>query len=164
MPGAGGAAGLANSGHTLLRTVAVQAVVAVGVAWHVVARVGSLVARVIRATEAIIAIDERAGLTVEHRIAHFGAVAEQTVITQGLGGNVDTGIDRFVADVDRAINGIIAIDDGTCLASGDEVACLNAVAVLAIVTRHVIGHVSARVRRFIAGIDRAGNSVVAPDR
>ncbi len=73
-------------------------------------------------------------------------------------------IGRFIADVDRAINGIIANDGGPDLASGCEVACLNAVAVLAIVTRRVVGHVSARVRSLIAGIDRAGNPVIAHDR
>lgn len=98
------------------------------------------------------------------RIADFNAVAEGSVVATCMHRGVSAAVGRLVASVGRTGDVVIAIGCGTGLAAVGCVTCLHAVAMQVIAAKGVAGDVIAAVGCLVAGVQRAGDVVVAIDR
>ena len=153
-------------GVTVLVAVTEQPVVGtVGIVRIVVAFVVDFVARVVRASDAVVAVRYRARLydTVENTIADFDAVAPLAVVAVGVVFVVLAPIERLVAPIVGARDVIIAIRDRTRLSDAVKniVADLDAVTPLGIVAVRVVFVMNADIVRFVAPIIRARDAVAA---
>ena len=144
--------------------VAIQAVVTDAVVGRVDAIAGDRIARVDRARNAVIAVRRGAGLAVVGRVADLDTIARHVVITQCIDRSVCTFVVYFVATVVRAADAVVTVDRRTRLAVVGRVAGFNAVAIRAIVAQGIVRHVVARVGRFVTGVNRAADAVIAVRR
>ena len=102
--------------NTRFLAVAEQAIAAVGIVGDVIARIGPDVARVVRATCAVVAGRRRAGPAIQRGMACFRTVAEYAVVAVGVDGDVVARVGTCVARVVRASDTVIAIRCGADLA------------------------------------------------
>ncbi len=106
-----------------------------------IAGVRDFVARVHRAAYAVVAVHSRARLAIQERVTRLAAVAEQTVVAQGIAGRVIAGVRDFVARVQRAAYAVIAIRRRTGETAAGAIGRFKAVAEQSIITRRqAVGH------------------------
>jgi len=96
-------------GATGLGTVAEKTIVAQRVARRMIAAIGSLVARIRRATDGIRAIRRGPRLTTERHVADFRAVTEEAVAAYSIVADMVAAIGCLVAGIDRAADTVTAI-------------------------------------------------------
>ena len=147
-----------------LRSVAKEPVVTVRIVGDVIALIGSFVAGIIRATNAVVTVRDCARLAIKHRIARFRAVAEQTVVTQPVARNVVTRGGPFVARVVRAAYTVVTVRRRTVLTVQGSVTGFSAVAEEPVVAVGVVSDVVALVRTFVARVIGAADAIVAVGR
>ena len=133
-----GGTGLANAADTGFRSIAVQTIVTVAAAKTIDARVGAFVAHLPRTRIA-------AALAVQHGIADFRSIAEQSISASPVVGHVVARISRLIARIDRAGDAIVAVHRRAGLATQGDMASFRAVAVQTIVTRGIVGDVVTRI-------------------
>jgi len=145
-------------------TLSGQAVVAKGLVWGEVARIGSFVAAIGRTRTVVITNDGAAPLASDAHHARLDAVAIQAVVAGLIARNVIAAIVRFIAAIGRAPNVVIAIHGRTRHATEHLVARFHAVAEQVVIAKRVIFDVRTSVCLQVAIIVRACNAVIAIER
>jgi hypothetical protein len=97
-------------------------------------------------------------------VAGFLAIAKFAVVANLVIGRVNAGIARFVARIERTSDSVITVGRSTRLATVHRIACLRPVAILSVVAAQIIGRVDARIRRFVARVNRTTHAVTAVRR
>jgi hypothetical protein len=133
-----------------LRAVAEQGVITSRIVGCVVAGVGSLIARINRAGNAVAAVHRSARLAAKQRIARLRPVTVEVVVAKRVFRSVITCIRGFVARINRAVDAVVAIDGRTGLARTRYVTRFLAVAVKPVVTIAVRNTVDAGIVYFVA--------------
>lgn len=141
--------------------VAEQAVLAGGIIGRVGTLVGGFIAAVGRAVDVVVTIRGRSRPAPLCQLANLGPVAEQSVATGGVISRMGARIRRLVAPIDGAAYAIAAVGRGSRLATLRCAANLSAIAIEPVATERIAGLVATGIARFVAGVDRAGNRVIA---
>jgi len=146
---------------THLSPVAKLTVTAQTVVGYVGTHVVDFVARVHRATDAVITIRRGTSLATVDRVAGFHTVAKLPVVTRGVVRAVHTDVVHFITGVNRAADGVVTIGRCAGLAVVKGITRLAAVAEQPVVAHTVLTRVVATIGHLIARIRRAGNAVRA---
>lgn len=147
-----------------LHAVAEEPVIARPMIGHMIAGIGGFVATVGGAGDAVVAIGADTGQATERCVTRLDAIAILAVVAGAVIGDMQTGIRRLVACIHRARNRVVANDCGAALAAVYGIANFHAVTEGRIGTKTVAGNMAAFIRRFIAGVHRTSDTVIAIHR
>lgn len=154
----------AERGMTDFRAVAILPIAAGAIAGGELAGIRGFVAGVGGAAHAVIANHGRPRLAALRGMAGFGSVAVQPIAANAVDRRMDAGIGRLVARVSGAGDAVIAIGGSARLTTQRGVTGFHAIAPQAVIAKAVTWLVDAVIARFVAGIDRTSNVIVAISR
>lgn len=141
--------------------VAILAVAAKSVAGRMGAGIGGFVATVDRATNAIVTNGRKSRDATFDGMADLRSVAIGTIAASVMVGRARAGVNGRITDIDRTGETIVADWRRTGQTSLCGAACFHAVAEDSVPTRLIIWNIHTSISLRIAGIDRAGDAVVA---
>lgn len=143
-----------------LASIAIKPVVTGCAVWEEGAAVRRFVARIDGAADAVIAGDWRSGQAAHDAVAGLDAIAEQTIGAFRVVWDVGAGVRAEVAEIVGARHVVIAVERRSSLAACERITNLDAIAGGSVAAKRVVWLVGAAIERFIAGIDRAADSVI----